>query len=82
MSNESPSTTSSTEEFTPEQIDPSVQLDLKWLVVAEGDSMHLNALYAAMGGPEVPLKKGKWPPSIVEELSRLVPYRMTTMSSC
>jgi hypothetical protein len=85
MSNESPSTTSSTEAFTPEQIAaryPGVQLDPKWLAVAEGDSMHLNALYAAMSGPEVPLKKGNWPPSIVEELSRLVPYRMTTMSSC
>jgi hypothetical protein len=67
MSNESPSTTCSAEEFTPEQI--AVRYP-KWLAVGKGDSVHLNALYAAIGGPEVPLKKGKWPPTRVDELSR------------
>jgi hypothetical protein len=85
MSNESPSTTCSAEEFTPEHIAaryPGVQVDPKWLAVGEGDSVHLNALYAAMGGPEVPLKKSMWPPIPVEELSRLVPHLITIESSC
>jgi hypothetical protein len=76
MSNESPSTTYSAEEFTPEQV------ACKWLAVGEGDSVHLNALCAAMGGPEVPLKKSMWPPTPVEELSRLVPHLIIIEPSC
>jgi hypothetical protein len=84
MSNERPSTARSVEEFTPQQIEarcPGVQFDPKWLAVAEGDSMLLNPLYGAMGGPVVPLK-GKRPPSTVEELSRLVPHLIIIESSC
>jgi hypothetical protein len=85
MSNERPLTAGSVEEFTPQQIEtrcPGVQLDPKWVAVAEVDLMLLHPLYAAMGGPEVPLKMGKRPPTPVEELSKLVSHLIIIESSC
>jgi hypothetical protein len=53
---------------------PGVELLPKWRAVAGGDLRFLEILYKLKSMPLKPVQKGKWPPSTVEELSRLAVY--------
>jgi hypothetical protein len=53
---------------------PGVELPPKWRAVAGGDLRFLEILYKLRSMPLKPVRKGKWPPSTREELSRLVVY--------
>jgi hypothetical protein len=53
---------------------PGVELPPKWRAVAGGDLRFLEILYKLRSMPLKPVRKGKWPPSTREELSRLVVF--------